>query len=237
MSGVQPPRPPSRRTTWVLAGAILVTLALYWVPYGRAASYPLMLLSTFAHEMGHGVAALAVGGAFDSLEMSSNGSGVANLRLPPGRLRAAVASAGGLVGPAFLAGLFFVLARSPRNAHIGLFAFGLTCVGAAAVVVDGGFGRVFAVCLGLGCLGLGLKSSADVAQMALAFMAVQLSLSVFSRSDYLFSRSAGSGPSDVEQMARALLLPYWFWGIVCGAISVWVLAIGVRYFVRAPSRA
>ena len=51
--------------------------------------------------------------------------------------------------------------------------------------------------------------------------------------DYLFTESTGVGPSDVDQMADALLLPYWFWGIVCGAISVAVLMMGMRSFLRA----
>ena len=66
-------------------------------------------------------------------------------------------------------------------------------------------------------------------------MAVQLSLSVFSRADYLFTETAGAGPSDVAQMADALFLPYWFWGIVCGAISGLVLLSGIRTFSRSTS--
>ena len=84
---------------------------------------------------------------------------------------------------------------------------------------------------------LGVRASARVAQVALALMAVQLSLSVFSRADYLFTESAGTGPSDVAQMADALLLPYWFWGFVCGAFSVFVLVVGIRAFLGARASA
>ena len=49
----------------------------------------------------------------------------------------------------------------------------------------------------------------------------------------LNAQSTGVGPSDVAQMTEALWLPYWFWGFVCGAISVAVLMTGMRSFLRA----
>jgi hypothetical protein len=39
-------------------------------------------------------------------------------------------------------------------------------------------------------------------------------------------------PSDVGAMADALVLPYWVWGIVCGALSLALLGAGVRVFFR-----
>jgi hypothetical protein len=33
-------------------------------------------------------------------------------------------------------------------------------------------------------------------------------------------------------MAAALLLPYWFWGAVCGAVSIALLVAGIRIFFR-----
>ena len=69
---------------------------------------------------------------------------------------------------------------------------------------------------------------------------VQLSLSVFSRADYLFTREAvtatGTVPSDVSQIAEALILPYWFWGACCGALSVAVLLVALVIYLRGPQR-
>ena len=66
-----------------------------------------------------------------------------------------------------------------------------------------------------------------IPRFTLVFLAVQLALSVFSRSDYLFTSVARTGagpmPSDVAQMASALFLPFWFWGAACGALSLAVL--------------
>jgi Peptidase M50B-like len=66
------------------------------------------------------------------------------------------------------------------------------------------------------------------------FLAVQLALSVFSRADYLFTKTAanpsGVYPSDVLQMQYVLFLPYWFWGFGCGAFAVMALLYGIRTF-------
>lgn len=220
-------------TSWILVGVVAATLVLYRVPYGHTLSYPLVLLSTFAHEMGHGTAALLIGGKFTSLEMAADASGLAHLRIPDGRLARAFTSAGGLVGPACLAALFFGLARRPKSAHAGLVVFGVASLLALLLVVRSVMGALFVGALGAFCLFLGVRATARVAQWVLAFMAVQLSLSVFSRGDYLFTATAGNGPSDVAQMAEALFLPYWFWGAVCGAMSCLVLAFGIRAFWRS----
>jgi hypothetical protein len=86
------------------------------------------------------------------------------------------------------------------------------------------------------CLWGGLKAARDVAQLIVLFIGVQLALSVFSRSDYLFTNiahtAAGPAPSDVAHMADALFLPYWFWGLFCGAVSIAVLIGGLRAFIR-----
>lgn len=220
------------RARWILLAAVAVTVALYIVPYGHYVAYPLVLLSTYAHEMGHGLTALLVGGEFESFVMAPDASGLAYLRVPDSRLARAATSAGGLIGPALLAAIFFWFARRSKTAHFGLLAFGIASVLACLLVVRSAFGWLFVGALGAACLYLGIKSTARVAQALLAFMAVQLSLAVFSRADYLFTESAGSGPSDVAQMADALFLPYWFWGVVCGGVSVVVLVVGVQSFLK-----
>ncbi len=226
-----------REAFWMLLGAVTVTLLLYVVPYGQFLGYPLVLLSTFAHEMGHGVAAALVGGSFVSFEMSPDASGVAQLMVPDSRLAKAATAAGGLVGPAVLAFVFFLLARRPTTSRSTLTAFGAVSLLALVLVVRGWFGWLFVGALSTGCLWAGLKARAKVSQWVLAFMAVQLSLSVFSRSDYLFTERAGAAPSDVAQMASALFLPYWFWGALVGAMSAGVVGFGMRLFLRQRSRA
>jgi len=216
----------------------VVTVLLYFVPYGHYVGYPLMLLSTLVHELGHGLAAVLVGGRFAEFRMHADGSGVA-MTAVSGRLSSALVSAGGLVGPAIAAGIGFVLGRTAQRARKGLAALGVLLLVALLLVVRGWFGMLFVVATAGIFLLLAFKAKPWASQIAMVFVAVQLSLSVFSRGDYLFTEFAqtaqGKMPSDVAQMSNALFLPYWFWGAVCGAFSVGVLVLGLRAFFSSNS--
>jgi hypothetical protein len=229
----------ARRAWLFLAISVGVTVALFYVPYGHTIGFPLVLMSTVAHELGHGIAGILVGGSFESMQIHADASGVAFTSGYDGRFARAIVAAGGLVGPACAAAIAFGLARRARSAQIGLVVIGAMLVLSVPLVVRNLFGVVYVLALGAVLLGIGLRARASIAQLALLFVAVQLALSVFSRSDYLFVGNAEIGGtvmrSDVGAMAEALLLPYWFWGGVCGLFSIVVLVAGGVLFVRGPA--
>jgi hypothetical protein len=224
-----------RALLWVAA----LTGMMHLVPLGGWVIWPLTLFSTFAHEIGHGLAALMVGGQFESFQMWADGSGLTRAKYA-GHLASAVVSAGGLVGPALLALVLFVVARRRFAARMTLYT------GAAAIAfldvafVRNAFGFAFVGGCALVCGVLARKLSAAGAQVAVVFVAVQLALSVFSRSDYLFTdvavTSGGSIPSDSAQMAAHLGGPYWLWGGLVGLFSAGVLLLGLLFFLRGTSR-
>lgn len=219
--------------------SVLATFALYMIPSGRYVAYPLMLLSTLAHEMGHGIAALLTGNNFDQFQMWSDGSGVARWHgRDPGRLTLAFIAAGGLVGPAFASAFCFVLARRAKVARAAMGLVALALVASMVLVVRNLFGLVFVGLLATLFVALTAKAKSWVAQLSLLFLGTQLALSVFSRSDYLFTDVAvtqgGTMPSDVATMAEQLFLPYWFWGAACGLVSLLVMAGGLWSFFREP---
>jgi hypothetical protein len=224
----------------VLGFSVAVSLLVAYAPYGRVVGYPLAIFASLVHEMGHGLAALLVGGSFDSFELWSDGSGMAHASGYSGRLAQAIVSAGGLCGPACAAALCFLLARGPRRARAALLASGAALLLADVLLVRTLFGLVFVGLLALLLLAVGRFGSGEHAQLALGFLAVQLGMSVFADSGYLFTPVAHTGagltPSDVANMSSALLLPYWFWGAACGAFSLAVLAGGAWLFLR-PARA
>lgn len=221
--------------------SVAVTVALYAVPYGHHVAWPLLWLSTLVHELGHGLTALAVGGRFESFMLWPDGSGVASYRGAPGRLARAAVAAGGLLGPAVCAALLFVLGRHPGASRWALGLSGLGLLAAAVAVVRNPFGWAFVVALALLLLVLAVRSRGPAAQFTAVFLAVQLSLSVFSRGDYLFTDTArtalGAAPSDVAVLAGALFLPYWFWGAAIALVSVAILALGLYAFLRPRGRA
>lgn len=226
-----------RRARHVLLITVAGTLLLYLIPYGGHVAYPLVLLSTLAHEVGHGVTAVLVGADFQSLELWADGSGVASWSGRVGRLGQALVAAGGLVGPAVAAAVGFVLGRDPRHARVGLWIVAAVLAVLNLWVVRNLFGFAFVAVLAVGLALLAARATPGWVQGATVFLAVQLALSVFSRGDYLFVAVAETGmgpmPSDVAQMAQALWLPYWFWGAVCGLLSLAVVAGGLWGLTRA----
>ena len=229
--------PPVDRSKLFLLASIVITVALFYAPFGHQIGFPLVLVSTVAHEMGHALTALLVGGNVAKVELNLDGSGVA-FTSTTGRLDGALVSAGGLVGPAIAAALCFVFARSARVARWTLFLLGALLVLSLVFWVRNPFGVVYVLALAAALAAVGWRATAHVAQLVLVFVAVQLSLSVFSGSDYLFTESANVGgaqlPSDVSQMSEALVLPYWFWGVVCAVFSALVLVAGIWLFLRKP---
>jgi hypothetical protein len=217
--------------------AVAATVLLYVVPYGHLIGYPLVLVSTIAHEMGHGIAGVLVGQRFDSFVVHADASGLAHVSGHGGRWAQAFVAAGGLCGPAVAAALAFFAARRASLARVVMIVAGAFLAFSLLWVVRNLFGWIAVGALAAAVLGIGLKARAETSQAALVFLAVQLALSVFSRGDYLFAQQAATGsglfPSDVANMATALFLPYWFWGALCGAFSVLVLALGVRSYLYA----
>ena len=222
----------SRTTLWVVVVSVGLTVVLYLVPYGRTVAWPLVLLSTLVHELGHGVAAIVAGGRFELLEVWSDGSGAAHYSGDFGRLASAFVAGGGLLGPAAAAAFGFAAGRSPRAARGGLLVLGAGLLVAEIMVIRTLFGLLFVGLLAVTLIALGGWARPLIVQLVLVFIAVQLALSVFARGDYLFTRTAqtaaGPMPSDTAQMAAALWLPFWFWGALCGIASVAVLLLGLR---------
>lgn len=219
----------------VLVLSVLVTAGLYSVPLGHTLGYPLVLLSTLAHEMGHGVTAWLVGGSFSSFEMWSDGSGVAHTA-SSGRIASGLISAGGLVGPSIAALFCFVAGRHAKLSRIALVVLGAVSALMIVLVVRNLFGAFFVGAVAALSLLIGIKGGARLSQGVLVFVGVQLALSVYSRGDYLFTQTAvtaqGNMPSDVAHMSEALFLPYWFWGAACGGFSVLVLIFGLYWLLR-----
>lgn len=226
----------SKGSSKILIGSVVLTVVIYIIPYGHYIGYPLILLSTLAHELGHGIAGVLVGREFVSLQLYADGSGVASTAGSPSAIRGAIVSAGGLVGPAIVAGGLFALAKKQRVAKLALALIGVFLIITDALVVRNIFGFAFIGLTGLACLYIARDFEGKTARFAIVFVATQLALSVFSRGDYLFMEHAqtanGLMPSDVSQIAEALWLPYWFWGALCGGFSVLVLALGVRNFLK-----
>lgn len=226
-----------RQAGSALGIAIIATLALPWIPFLSLIAWPLLQVSTLAHELGHGLGALLLGGEFRSLLLFPDGSGVAAYGGHFSALGLATIAAAGLLGPPLAAWALLLAGRHTQSAHRALAIVALLLV--LTVLLWAGNAFTVAFCLLLAALlgFLAWRASPAVSQVVCVFLAVQLALAAFSRADYLFTARAdtahGPMPSDVGQIAMALWLPYWFWGALLAVATVALLALGIWQFARA----
>lgn len=226
-------------TQRVILVFVASSIAIVWqLPWGRQLLYPLTLFATFAHEMGHGIAALMTGVEFDYILLNADGSGTAVWHGNPGRLATAAIAAGGLFGPSLGGVLLLLLARSTRLARwllAMLAAFLLIC---AALWSRNAFG-VFFLLTTSAMLILAARYLSDVlAAFLLNLVAATLCMSWFTDLDYMFSAEAVVNgvlyPSDSAVIAQILGLPYWFFGAVIATVSLVALTVGMVLVWRRP---
>jgi hypothetical protein len=223
---------------WVAAAAAVL---LPQLPFGRLVLYPFSLLATWAHEMGHGLSALLVGGRFERLMLFPDLGGVAFSSRPDNVVAPVVISAGGLLGPAIAGGLTVVLGARPRLAPRVLGIFGVLLLLSLALWVRNPFGMAAVLLLGIGFLGLARYGSAGVKLVVAQLAGIQLCLGSLGDFDYMFTREFVRGGqvqiSDTQAIAEQLLLPYWFWGALIATASLAILWAAFWLAWLRPARA
>ena len=210
-----PPRLPAAQF-WGLA---FVTFLILQVPVLRV---PIRFLSTWAHEMGHGLGAIMVGGAFEEFVVTERFGGVAITRTFEGLSRSWVMIVG-LLGPAILGALTIVMVRALNWYRVatGLLTLSLlvTQIWAGDLFTRG----VLAACalaFGLATWKLPNRPLMIVAHIvALAFC-----LDSLTGFGYFFMDRADIGgvviESDISQLAAILGGPHWMWGALLVGVSV-----------------
>jgi hypothetical protein len=227
---------PSPRAA-LIVGALLILALQHSLPMGRLLLYPFTLLSTWVHEMGHGVTALLCGGQFARLDIFADASGMAHSAVIPG-VRQALVAAGGLIGPPLVGMIFLLLAR--RTPRLLLYGLSLSMLLSLPLWVRTGIGWASVGGLGLGiallCRVLGESGRLFLAQL----IGLLLALDTLARGDYLFMHSARVGGvvhiSDVGAIAQATFGPAFLWGAIVAALSAVFVGIGLYSVLRRDSQ-
>lgn len=224
------------------AAALIVAALLIWglqrfVPYGRLILYPFTLLSTWVHEMGHGLTACLVGGRFDHLDIYGNASGLAYFTAAPGS-RLALVAAGGLLAPPLVGMLLLVLGR--RAARPLLAALALTMVASLMLWVRTSVGWLTVGGLALLCAAAGRLLETRGRLFFVQLLGLLLALDTVTRADYLFVSSARVGgqlhSSDVAGIASTLGGPPALWGVLIAILSAGLLLVGLWSVLGAARR-
>ena len=215
----------------ILLAAALVFAVAAWVPMGRWVIYPLELLATWVHEMGHGLTALALGGEFTQLEIFRDGAGLATCWAREGWPEALV-SLGGLLAPPLVGAAILGIVHGPRRARLLLGGLAVALVASVAVFVRSPTGVVampaVAAALGWAAWRLDGDHRVVVAQT----LGVVFALDTLTRMvSYVFmSEVEVDGEvrhSDIQNVADNLGGHYVMWGVAVTAVAVGLLALGL----------
>ena len=188
-----------------------------------------MFLSTWAHELGHGLGAVFTGGRFIELTVFPNFSGVAQTATVNDFQRAMVILFG-LLGPSLIGVLMIVLTRALNWYRVAIVILAALLAMSQIWAADS-FTRVT---LGGGTVILALiawKVPNHAVLYISHIIAIALCLNALTGFGYFFignAEVAGSlYRSDTGVMADILFGPHWFWGGVIAALSIVILFAGV----------
>jgi hypothetical protein len=223
--------------------AALGALAAVLIGWLGPLAYPFRLLTTLVHELSHGLAAIATGGAFVSFVVFPDGSGLA---ATAGGLRLLVIPAG-YVGVAVAGAALLMLARDPRMSRPVLAVAGallmlLTLRYALPTMLSpqilGGL-LTLAAGVGLGALMLAAawRAGSALALWLLNVVAFHLGLSAFGDLWILFGIStSGGGRSDAAAMAALTWIPSPFWAVAWALVSAALLGAALWWtWIRRPA--
>ena len=217
-----------------LIGIALCTGILWQSPGGKIIIYPLTLLSTWYHEMSHGLMAVVLGANFKKLEIFSNGSGLARYEyrgsLFLGPIGNVLVFAAGPMGPPIIGAGFILASQNWQTSKQILMILGSFMLASVLIWVRTWVGVLVISLLGLIILGIGLEASQDIQIFTTQFLGVQACISTLRDFNYVFRYC--DGYSDTAQIAKILILPHWFWGILITIASLFLLiqSLRITYF-------
>lgn len=228
--------------------AAIVVMTLPALPFGTYLIYPFSILTTWFHEMGHGMAAIAMGQDFERLLIYPNGSGVAEslLEYDAGPLTKATIAAGGPLAPTMVGALLIIASAHPRAWRPALLGLAAAILVSVIVYVRSTTGvAVLPLTAALFAV-IAWRAPDGLVRFSLQFLGMLAALSMLRDFDYLFTEEAVIGgramKSDTGAIEAALLLPHWFWAAAIILVSTVMIGASLKYAlsdkrrIQAPKR-
>jgi hypothetical protein len=234
---------------WLLLIATVITIALWFIPYAEYLVYPVRLFVTFIHESSHALVAVLTGGSVSSLTIASDGSGL-TYSAPSGFFGALLTSSAGYLGTTVAGVLMLFLIRKKFSPNkiltaegifvavmlvvftivspiFNLFTLQVPFTSILFTILTGGF-------LAAALVGLGIYSSAKVANFAVAFLAAQCLLNAVSDLKTVLVMNTPLVGSDIANdaanMALATHIPGFIWVLIWIGISILMISLGLRLY-------
>lgn len=219
--------------------AAIVVVALPSLPFGNYLIYPFMILTTWFHEMGHGLTALMLGQEFQRLVIFADGSGVAQSLVAGdvSRFTTAAIAAGGPLAPT-LVGAVLILASAHRKAwRPTLVALAAAIFASVIAYVRSEVGIAVLPLVGALLVLIAWRANDAFVRFSLQFLGMLAALSMLRDFNYLFTERAviDGKPilSDTGAIEASLVLPHWVWASAILLVSALMIGGSLRYALSA----
>ena len=223
--------------------AAVLVVFLPQLPLGNYIVYPFTILTTWFHEMGHGLTGLLLGNGFERLVIFPDGSGFAETVYPgrAGGLSRALVAAGGPLGPVIIGAALILASSRTQWWKPALLALAAIIALSALIWVRSATGLIVLPAIAAAFGWLALRAPAWAQRFALQFTGVMAAMSMLRDWDYMFSCRAEIGgrmmTSDTCAMQDALILPYWLWALLIIAVSAVIIGATLKYALAQQQRA
>ena len=224
----------------ILAGFIVI--ALPSLPLGNYLVYPFMILTTWFHEMGHGLTALMLGQEFEELRIYADGSGLALSRvdvdLSP--FSRATIAAGGPLAPCLFGSALIMASAHERLWRPTLWVMSGVIFASVIIYVRTAVGFSVLPLTALGIALIAWKAPPGIVRFTLQFLGLLGAMSMLRDFNYLFTEEGVIGGqrmlSDTGQMEEALFLPHWFWAAIILVVSAVMVGASFKYALAERHR-
>ena len=230
-----------RRALFMTLIAMIAVYILWNLPLLRLVLYPLKLFTTYVHESGHALMALATGSDFVAFLISADGSG---LTTRSGGADWLIGPAGYLGAALFGSLLFYFINRFPRiiNGIATMLGLGMVIFTLLFARPDES-GLPLALFLGVGAgvtiMGIGMRANALITMLVLNILAVSTALEAFFDLRYLVfisDASRGSVANDAVNFSERVTpwIPASLIAVTWAAIAVIMFATALYYGAWKP---
>lgn len=214
----------------LLVLALLVSLLLWNLPFGGFVIYPFKLLSTWVHELCHGLVMLVTGAGFSHLEIYRDTSGIAYAQREAGRASSAIINSAGYLGASLAGAGLLVLGQSRKAARAILAGLAIALALSAMIWVRNDFGLMAVAIAAASCAVLAAGARESVAVFIVNFIAAQacvqavLDIRVLFRAELVINGQAVRS-SDARAMAEATFGSSRMWA------TIWLIATQAIFFL------
>ncbi len=217
----------TKRKLRFVAGFSLYFIVL-WLLWDTPVVYPLKVFVVLLHEISHGIAAIATGGAIRGIEITWDEGGAC---LCPGGNAFVTLSAGYLGSVAWGALLLLIALGKPRRHRVTLVAIGALIGVVTLLYIHKPFGLFFGLAAGLSLIGAARRLSPVVQKGTLTVLGLTSCLyAILDIKSDILERSAAH--SDAYMLSELTGVPTLVWGFLWIGIALLVSALLLRRIWR-----